>query len=93
MLGPISSVQAFGKIFIIVNDNQTAVDLLDKRSSIYSERPTSLFAGEMSKCYLFTMSPSSKLQVYFAGAVGQTSSLYSARRINGAMLANEFTIT
>ncbi|KLO09947.1 cytochrome P450 [Schizopora paradoxa] len=47
LYGPISSLQAFGKTFMIVNDIQTAVDLLDKRSSIYSERPISVFGGEM----------------------------------------------
>ncbi|KLO09948.1 cytochrome P450 [Schizopora paradoxa] len=47
LYGPISAVQAFGTTFIIVNDTQTAVKLLDKKSSIYSERPASVFGGEM----------------------------------------------
>lgn len=32
---------------IIINDMQTAFDLLDKKSSIYSSRPRIVFGGEM----------------------------------------------
>jgi hypothetical protein len=45
--GPISSVKALGTRVIIINDLQTAIDLLDTRSSIYSNRPVFPFAGEM----------------------------------------------
>ena len=45
--GPISTVEAFGQRIIILNDKQLAFELLDKRSSTYSERPSLVFAGEM----------------------------------------------
>lgn len=45
--GPISSLKAFGKTIIILNDVQTTTDLLDKKSLIYSERPISIFGGVM----------------------------------------------
>lgn len=32
---------------IIVNDKSIAIDLLDKRSQIYSSRPVLTFGGEM----------------------------------------------
>ena len=44
---PISSVEVFGSTMIIVNDREVAVDLLDKRSAIYSSRPVLTFGGEM----------------------------------------------
>lgn len=46
-VGPISSVSALGTTMIIVNDLKIALDLLEKRSSIYSSRPTITFGGEM----------------------------------------------
>ncbi|PWY65710.1 cytochrome P450 [Aspergillus heteromorphus CBS 117.55] len=42
--GPISSVNVFGETLIIVNDAQIAVELLEKRSANYSERPTGHFS-------------------------------------------------
>lgn len=45
--GPISSVEVFGSTMIIVNDRDVAVDLLDKRSAIYSCRPVLTFGGEL----------------------------------------------
>lgn len=33
------SLQAMGKTIVVINDYETAVDLLDKRSTIYSDRP------------------------------------------------------
>ncbi|KAF8510748.1 cytochrome P450 oxidoreductase [Gautieria morchelliformis] len=45
--GPISSVTILGQPVIILNDLQTCVDLLEKRSAIYSGRPVLPFAGEM----------------------------------------------
>ncbi|KLO09949.1 cytochrome P450 [Schizopora paradoxa] len=47
LYGPISSLKAFGKTIIIINDIEVATDLLDKRSLIYSERPVSIFGGIM----------------------------------------------
>ncbi|KAJ7177827.1 cytochrome P450 oxidoreductase [Mycena filopes] len=45
--GPISSLTALGRHFIIISDMQTSIELLDKRSTIYSGRPTFTFAGDM----------------------------------------------
>ena len=45
--GPISSVEVFGSTMIIVNDRGVAIDLLDKRSAIYSSRPVLTFGGEL----------------------------------------------
>lgn len=45
--GPISSVSVLGTTFIILNDAQLAIDMLDKKSLIYSSRPVIPFSGEM----------------------------------------------
>ena len=47
MIGPISSITVLGQKIIIVNDVKIALDLMDKRSSIYSNRPILTFGGEM----------------------------------------------
>lgn len=38
---------------MLVNDNKVAVDLLEKRSSIYCSRPTFTFGGEMYVTSMF----------------------------------------
>ncbi|KAF5393735.1 hypothetical protein D9757_000328 [Collybiopsis confluens] len=45
--GDISSVTVLGQPLIILNSAKVAVDLLDKRSSIYSDRPSLQMAGEL----------------------------------------------
>lgn len=45
--GPISSLRAFGRTFIIVNDQTAAFELLDKKSLICSDRPVAPFGGQM----------------------------------------------
>ena len=45
--GPISSVEVFGQRIIILNEHDVAFQLLDERSSVYSDRPTMVFVGEM----------------------------------------------
>ncbi|KAJ5762459.1 uncharacterized protein N7511_005841 [Penicillium nucicola] len=45
--GPISSITVLGQTIVIVNDSKIALDLLTKRSSIYSSRPKMTFASEM----------------------------------------------
>ncbi|KAL5534784.1 hypothetical protein ACEPAG_1248 [Sanghuangporus baumii] len=47
LYGPISSVTAFGKTLVILNDSNIASELLDKRSAIFSSRPKMVFGGEM----------------------------------------------
>lgn len=53
LLGPICSLRVFGQTFMLVNDNKVAVDLLEKRSSIYCSRPTFTFGGEMYVTSMF----------------------------------------
>ncbi|KIK65636.1 hypothetical protein GYMLUDRAFT_240140 [Collybiopsis luxurians FD-317 M1] len=45
--GDICSVTVLGQPLIILNSAKVAVDLLDKRSSIYSDRPSLQMAGEL----------------------------------------------
>ncbi|KAJ7481760.1 cytochrome P450 oxidoreductase [Mycena latifolia] len=45
--GPISSLTVLGQHFIVISDMQTSMELLDKRSTVYSGRPTFAFAGDM----------------------------------------------
>lgn len=47
LIGPISSLTVLGHPIIVINDYKIAVDLLEKRSAIYSDRPVLTFAGEM----------------------------------------------
>lgn len=46
-LGPISSVTVFGQHIVILNDLQLAVDLFDRKSSVFSNRPDLVFCGQM----------------------------------------------
>ncbi|KAL9122563.1 MAG: hypothetical protein Q9187_000877 [Circinaria calcarea] len=48
LYGPISSVTAFGKTLIILNDPQVAFELLEKRSAKHSSRPHLVFGGELA---------------------------------------------
>ncbi|KAM0820134.1 putative Cytochrome P450 [Seiridium cardinale] len=45
--GPISSISVMGTVMIVINDAKIAFDLLGKRSSAYSERPSLTFGNEM----------------------------------------------
>ncbi len=44
LYGPISSLSVMGQNFIILNDQSSCVELLEKRSTNYSDRPLFLFA-------------------------------------------------
>ncbi|KAI0594821.1 cytochrome P450 [Biscogniauxia sp. FL1348] len=55
LYGPISSVTVMGTTMIILNSAQAAIDLLDKRSAIYSSRPRMVFVGEMCGWNEFTL--------------------------------------
>ncbi|KAI0049074.1 cytochrome P450 [Auriscalpium vulgare] len=46
--GPIVHVRAVGQSFIIVNDAHVACDMLDKKSTVYSDRPVFMMAGELT---------------------------------------------
>jgi hypothetical protein len=56
--GPLSSVSVFGQHLVIINDPQIAFELLEKKSSIYSDRPTLIFGGEMCVSLPRLISPS-----------------------------------
>ncbi|KAL3477054.1 cytochrome P450 [Aspergillus californicus] len=45
LYGPISTVSVFGQRIIILNDARLAFDLLEKKSTIYSDRPKLPFAS------------------------------------------------
>ncbi|KLO04414.1 cytochrome P450, partial [Schizopora paradoxa] len=45
--GPISSVTVFGQHIVIINDLDLAVDVLDKNSTVFSDRPVMVFGGQM----------------------------------------------
>ena len=45
--GNIIHISALGLHIVVLNDQQVARDLLDKRSAIYSDRPTMAMAGEL----------------------------------------------
>ncbi|KAJ5970957.1 Cytochrome P450 E-class group I [Penicillium vulpinum] len=45
--GPVSSITVMGQTIVILNDAKSAIELLVKRSSIYSSRPNQVFACEM----------------------------------------------
>lgn len=47
LVGPISCVTALGTTFIILNDIETAFELLDKWSAIYSSRYETTFGAKM----------------------------------------------
>lgn len=45
--GPITSISVFGQTIVLLHDYAMTIELLEKRSNIYSERPASFFASEM----------------------------------------------
>ena len=45
--GPIVSVSIFGQPYVILNSAKNAIDLLDKKSAIYSCRPIVPVGGEL----------------------------------------------
>ncbi|KAJ5753209.1 hypothetical protein N7520_010126 [Penicillium odoratum] len=47
LYGPISSVTVMGQTIVIINDAETALELLRKRAMLYSSRPHMVFASEM----------------------------------------------
>lgn len=42
--GPISSLQILGQIFVLVNDQNIAMDFCERKATVYVERPPSCFA-------------------------------------------------
>jgi len=46
--GPITYLNMMGQSVIVINDHKTAIDLLEKRGSIYSDRYYSVMAMELA---------------------------------------------
>ena len=47
LYGPVSSITVLGQDIVILNDVEAVMELLEKRSSIYSDRPSFTFAGDL----------------------------------------------
>jgi hypothetical protein len=47
LIGEITYLNVIGHEMVILNSSKAAVDLLDKRSSMYSDRPGLVLAGEI----------------------------------------------
>ncbi|KAI0319831.1 cytochrome P450, partial [Amylostereum chailletii] len=45
--GDIISISAFGQRIVVLNTREAAVDLLDRRAGIYSDRPRNIVAGKV----------------------------------------------
>jgi hypothetical protein len=45
--GGISYASAFSKSLVILNDAQYAIDMMDKKSLLYSDRPTLVMGGQL----------------------------------------------
>jgi len=45
--GPMTTVSVFGQTMIVVNSAKTAIDMMDKKSAIYSDRPVMPMGGEL----------------------------------------------
>ena len=51
-------ISALGKGILMINSQRVAVDLLEKRSNIYSDRPRYISAGDFAtKDLSFTLTP------------------------------------
>ena len=56
--GEMMYVSAFGKGVLVINSQRVAIDLLEKRSNIYSDRPRYISTGEFStKHLMLTLTP------------------------------------
>lgn len=51
--GPISSLSAMGQTIVILNDMKICIELLEKRSAIYSDRPRMVFLVDL---YVYSIS-------------------------------------
>ncbi|KAI9452362.1 cytochrome P450 [Lactarius psammicola] len=59
-------ISALGKGMLMINSQRVAVDLLEKRSNIFSDRPRYISAGDfMTKNLSFTLSPYGDLLRHF----------------------------
>jgi len=47
LYGPMSSISIFGQHIVVINEMKLAFEMLDKKSSLFSDRPVLQFAGVM----------------------------------------------
>ncbi|SRR6266404_2859001 len=74
--GEMTYISAMGKGVLILNSHRVAVDLLEKRSNIYSNRPHYICAGDLlTQNLTFAFSPYDNL--YPSYALPYTVSSYS----------------
>jgi hypothetical protein len=55
LYGPISSITILGQTIIIMHDKDVALELMERRSTIYSGRPRMVFGLEMYSCLTFAL--------------------------------------
>ena len=69
--GEMMYISALGKGLLIINSQRVAIDLLEKRSNIFSDRPHYISAGEfMTKYLAFSISPYDNLyEIYILSYV------------------------
>ncbi|KAI9457946.1 cytochrome P450 [Lactarius psammicola] len=60
--GEVMYVSALGRAILVINSHRVAIDLLEKRSSIYSDRPPYISAGDyLTENLMFTFMPYGEL--------------------------------
>lgn len=73
LYGPLSSVTIFGQTIVVLNDYNTAAELLDRNSAVCSNRPESVFGGEMYTVPLFrNVSSADPFLILHSGLDGRT---------------------
>jgi hypothetical protein len=78
--GPLSSITVFGQTIILIKDHDMVIELLEKRSNNYSERPHAFFSYEMCgwKPFIGAQGNNPLMRAYrrdIHGAVGSRASL------------------
>ncbi|KAI0039477.1 cytochrome P450 [Auriscalpium vulgare] len=83
--GPIVHVRALGQSFIILNDVRVAGDMLDKKSTIYSDRPVFVMAGELTgwKDTLVFTPPGERFKEYRKYLHGTMGTRSAIEKLNG----------
>jgi hypothetical protein len=71
MLGDVVYARILGKEMIILNTQQAARDLMEKRSAIYSDRPRFVLLGELYVLCVPSLSPLLNSRLEWAGAILQ----------------------
>lgn len=68
-LGDISSIDVFGQRIVVLNDVETAFNMLQKKDNIYSDRPTLQMGGELVgwKDTLVLLRPCERFRFYRKG--------------------------